>query len=627
MCGFAGEFVFGEGLADLTVVRAMTARLVHRGPDQEGFLLSPDGRCGLGVRRLAVLDVETSRQPMATPDGQVAVAFNGEIYNYRDLRAQLRVDYPFQTNGDTEVLLPLYIKRGEEMAPALEGMFAFALYDARRRCLLLGRDRMGKKPLWFALLEDRIVFASEAKALLAHPKIHPSVNHQAIVSYLYMGYVPGPVSMFQGLYKLPPATTMLVDRSVQEPRRYWSVQPARMPPWRDKMFNRTREAVVDAVATRMNSDVKLGALLSGGVDSAVIVALMAKAAGKGAGVPTFTAGFADADYDERPAAAEIAAFCRTDHTDLLVDTPTGDCVDRIVDMYDEPFGDSSALPTFLICQAARQYVTVALCGDGGDEAFAGYDRYRAMHLAATIGPIKYLTIRLASLLARTVASSDETNKLRRLIRFASGLPYPPSMQYFTYRRIMPAALLGQLLTDEFAASVDLDATSRWFCELYDVDEPWDTELALAQRHDIMTYLPDDLLVKADIASMASSLELRSPFLDHQVVSWGINLPAEQKIDKHGAKKIMLRHLFGNMLPASVFQRRKHGFAAPIGRWLRGPLLPTMKETLLDRRLADTGLFRRETILRMISDHLHGRAELGHPLWALMVLAKWLARYS
>ena len=626
MCGFAGEFVFGEALADLTVVRAMTARLVHRGPDQEGFFLSPDGQCGLGVRRLAVIDLESSRQPMATPDGQVAVAFNGEIYNFRDLRAQLRVDYPFQTAGDTEVLLPLYIKRGEEMAPALEGMFAFAIYDARRRSLLLGRDRTGKKPLWFALLEDRIVFASEAKALLAHPRIGPRRNDNAVVSYMYMGYVPGPASMFEGLYKLPPATTMLVDRAVREPRRYWTPQPARMPPWRDKMFNRTREAVVDAVAARMTSDVKLGALLSGGIDSAVIVALMAKAAGKGAGVPTFTAGFADSQYDERPAAAEVAAFCRTDHTDLLIEPPTADCVDRIVDMYDEPFGDSSALPTFLICRAAREHVTVALCGDGGDEVFGGYDRYRAMHLAARMGPVKYLAVRLAGLLARTIASPEETDKLRRLIRFSSGLSYPPSQQYFTYRRIMPPARMIELLSEDFAASVDLNATADWFCNLYEVDEPWEGELARAQRHDIMTYLPDDLLVKADIASMASSLELRSPFLDHQVISWGINLPAEQKINKHGSK-LMLRHLFGSMLPASVFERGKHGFAAPIGRWLRGPLLATMKETLLDRRLADTGLFRRRAIIRMIADHLTGRADLGHPLWALMVLARWLVRYS
>ncbi|MCY2925400.1 MAG: asparagine synthase (glutamine-hydrolyzing) [Planctomycetota bacterium] len=625
MCGFAGEFVFGEGLADLAVVRAMTARLVHRGPDQEGFFLAPDGKCALGVRRLAVIDVESSRQPMTTPDGQIAVAFNGEIYNYRDLRAQLRTDYPFQTRGDTEVLLPLYIKHGENLAPSLEGMFAFAMYDATRRRLLLGRDRLGKKPLWFALLSDRIVFASEAKALLAHPQIHPRRNDQAIVSYMFMGYVPGPASMFQGLYKLPPATTMLVDQAVQEPRPYWKPQPIRMPPWRDKMFNRTREAVVEAVAARMNSDVKLGALLSGGIDSSVIVALMAKAAGKGAGVPTFTAGFADSDYDERPAASEVAAFCRTDHTDMLVAPPTAECVDRIVDLYDEPFGDSSALPTYLICQAAREHVTVALCGDGGDEAFAGYDRYRAMHLASRMGPAKYLTVRLAALLARSVASTAETDKLRRWIRFSEGLPYPPSLQYFTYRRILSPTLLSRLLSEDFSASVDLAATAGWFSELYDADEPWPDEVARAQRHDMMTYLPDDLLVKADIASMASSLELRSPFLDHQVVSWGINLPVEQKIGKQGAK-LMLRHLFGTMLPASVFERPKRGFAAPIGRWLRGPLLNTMKETLLDRRLTATGLFDRRVILQMMGDHLTGRAELGHPLWALMVLARWLARY-
>lgn len=621
MCGFAGEYVFGGGVADVNLACAMAERLAHRGPDEDGRYVSPDGKCAIGFRRLAVIDVEGSHQPMTRRDGELAVAFNGEVYNFQELRVALQSGFEFTTAGDTEVLLALYERYGVDVAEHLRGMFAFVIYDAASGRLMMVRDRLGQKPLWYSELGDRIVFASEAKAVLAHPGVSGSADAVALTYYLTMGYVPAPQSAFAGVRKIRPGCRMLVtDRpGPQEP--YWQPQALPLPKWRDQVCRGAGDAIAAAVTSRMVSEVPLGALLSGGVDSSIIVALMAKAAGKGGGIRTFTAGFAEQLFDERSVAAEVAAHCRTDHTELLIEPVDTSAVEAVLSMYDEPFGDSSALPTYLICRAAREHVTVALAGDGGDEAFAGYDRHRAMHLGQSMGAGKYLAVRLAGWAAGPLAGRDEKNRWRRLVRFAGGLPYPPAIQYFMYRRLFGPNDLRRLLTDELLAAVDVEAPARWFCELYEQEE-LQSELVRAQRHDMMTYLPDDLLVKTDIASMASSLELRAPMVDHDVVAWGLSLPVEMKL-KRWRGKVVLDELFGNLLPASVFQRRKQGFAVPISQWLRGPLLETMKDTLLDRGVAKAGILRREAIIALINDHLSGRADFGHHLWALLSLGRWL----
>ena len=383
-----------------------------------------------------------------------------------------------------------------------------------------------------------------------------------------------------------------------------------------------RSSLSHAVQARMVADVPLGALLSGGVDSAVIVALMSQASGGTAGVRTFTAGFDDPDYDERPAARLVANHCGTDHTELRICPDPRGMLETLVQMYDEPFGDSSALPTFLICQAARQHVTVALAGDGGDEVFAGYDRYRAMYLAETMRPVEYLAARIAAAIARPFAPHDERNRLRRFIRFAEGLLHPFATQYLKYRALFAPEDLPRLFTDGFLASVDADAPPRWFCDLYEEGD-FASEVARAQRHDILTYLPDDLLVKTDIASMACSLELRAPMLDHRLVDIGLSLPVAAKLTRRRGKTI-LADAFGDMLPPEVFSAPKRGFAVPLGRWLREDLRETMCETLLDGPLLDRGICRKEALAGLINDHLRGRDDHRHRLWALMILARWLA---
>ncbi|HAU37178.1 MAG TPA: asparagine synthase (glutamine-hydrolyzing) [Phycisphaerales bacterium] len=623
MCGFAGEFLFAPGRADLARAVRMAETLRHRGPDEAGSYLSPDGRCAIGFRRLSVIDPSGSHQPMVSPDGRYVVAFNGEIYNFRQLRRELAgAGARFVTAGDTEVLLHLYARHGLEMLAKLDGMFALALLDVQAGRLLLARDRFGQKPLWYAVLADRVVFASQARALLAHGDVPRERDNESICVYITTGYVPAPRSLWKAVRKLPPACWALLGDGPAEPQPYWTPTPQAAPNSPRDAVEAIRASLQHAVESHMVSDVPLGALLSGGVDSSIVVALMARAAGRAGGVRTFTAGFADRLYDERPAAAAVAKHCGTDHTELLIEPRPAEALDAMAGLYDEPLADSSALPTWLICRAARQHVTVALAGDGGDEAFAGYDRYRAMRLAETMSPPKYFAVRAAALLLRPFASHEERSGLRRLVRFADGLPQPYAEQYLTYRCLFGSADLLRLFSDSFASTCDLDGPARWFCRLYE-EADCDDEVTRAQRHDMLTYLPDDLLVKTDIASMASSLELRAPFLDHRVAALGLGLPMELKISGRRGKAA-LRMAFADLLPAGTFNRPKRGFGVPLGRWLREELRPAMEETLLDRSFLECGIFRPEAVVGLVNDHLARRGDHRHRLWALMLLARWLA---
>lgn len=602
----------------------MAATLIHRGPDEEGAFLSTDGRCAIGFRRLAIIDPERSQQPMTSPDDRLTVAFNGEIYNFRQLRETLSADGAlFRTGGDTEVLLHLYDRYGAELVHHLMGMFAFILYDATKGDLLLCRDRFGQKPLWYSILPDRIVFASEAKALFVHPRIERSIDLHSIQYFLTMGYIPAPRSIWRNIRKLCPANYLRCSDGASGPRQYWSPQVTEISDNRDEIIHRVRHEIERSVEARMVSDVPLGALLSGGVDSSIVVALMCKIAGATGGIRTFTAGFEDGAYDERPSARLVSDHCHTEHTELLIRPAASQSLERMVEMFDEPFADSSAIPTFLISQAAREHVTVALVGDGGDEIFAGYDRHRAMHLTTTLSPAACMAIRLAAFVARPLAPHNEHSKMRRLVRFASGLYLPPSLQYFHYRRLFSPDDLTKLLTNDFADSEDLDDSQQWFCELYERENLPD-ELTRAQWHDLATYLPDDLLVKADRASMAVSLELRAPMLDHGVANLGLSLPATMKV-RRGYGKAVLRDAFGDLLPPEVFKGPKRGFGVPVSDWLRVDLRTTLVETLMDPGFLGGGIFNPSAIGGLINDHLRHENDHGHRLWALLILAHWLNR--
>ncbi|MCD4823043.1 MAG: asparagine synthase (glutamine-hydrolyzing) [Phycisphaerae bacterium] len=626
--------MFGPGRANGDLARAMADRLSHHGLDEPELFRSPDGRCAIGFVRQATMVPAGSAQPMSTPDGQQTIAFNGAIYNYRSLRETLAGEgATFRTADAAEVLLELYRYRGKEMASAAEGMFAFAVYDATKGCLLLGRDRLGQKPLWYMLLDDRIVFASEIKALLHHPKASRQSAWPAVTSYLATGYA-GSGSAFAGVQKLPPAATMLITSAgAASPENYWQpiweTAQARELIGNESPARLVAERLTYAVESQMLSDVPLGVLLSGGGNSAIIAALMCKIAGDGSAVKTFTAGFEGCRHDERAAARKVAGHLGTDHTELLIKPDPAGMLDWVVGQYDEPFADSTALPTFLLCKAVREHVEVVLTGNGGDEVFGGYARYRTMYLADTLSPFRYLAVRLAAALARPFAPNHERNRLRRLIRFADGLTDPPAIQYFRYRRLFGPDELARLLTREFLDGIDSkgippeQVPRERFCRLYEQCDLPD-EAAFAQRHDLLSYLPDDLLVKADIASTAASLELRAPMLDHRLVDIGLSIPAEKKINSRKGR-LILAEAFGHLLPPEVFTLPSRGFDVPLASWLRNELRDEMLETLTDPALLRMGIFREEALAGLMNDHLSGKYDFHRQLWTLMVLARWLAK--
>jgi len=626
MCGFAGEFL-PRGRADLSLVRAMAERLVHRGPDEEGHFLSKNNRCAMAFRRLSIIDPSGSHQPMSSEDGLVTVAFNGEIYNYRELRRELSSQgVCFRTEGDTEVLVHLYRSLGLQMLTRLDGMFAIAIYDAAANTILLARDRFGEKPLMFVQLPDRIIFASEAKALLRHPLVDKSISHASIISYLSFGYVPAPASIWSSIHKVLPSHYLQFAQSPASVVRYWQPHVQSPSGTENDLVQKVRDGVMKSVESRMVSDVPLGALLSGGIDSAVVVASMSKAVGRSGGIQTFTAGFDESEFDERPSARQVAQFCGTEHTELLIEPQSpARLLDRIIEIYDEPFGDSSAIPTFLICQAAREHVKVALTGDGGDEVFAGYDRYRAMGRAAGLSPSQYVLAKVVAGIVSPFVPHNERNVLRRFLRFADGLSLPLAEQYFVYRCLFSPNDLGRLLTGDFVSRLNLDAPHKWFCDLYENSDLAD-EMTQAQYDDLMTYLPDDLLVKTDMASMASSLEIRAPMLQHSLAEIGLSLPLALKASTRFGK-VAVRKAFSDMLPPAIITKRKRGFAVPLDRWLREDLLETMKDTLFDSGVERLGIIRPEAVAGLVNDHLSGRGDHRHRLWALLVLTRWLARHS
>ncbi|HNX26123.1 MAG TPA: asparagine synthase (glutamine-hydrolyzing) [Phycisphaerae bacterium] len=631
MCGFAGEFVF-KGQADLAVVERMAATLNHRGPDGSGHYTSVDGQCAMAFRRLAVIDPENSGQPMTDSTGRYVLAFNGEIYNFRKLRSELQHDgIIFRTDGDTEVFLQMLIKYGTGCAEKLRGMFAAVFYDSIEKKLSFLRDRMGQKPLFYAALPDRIIFASELKALQKHPKINVNYNASFITSYLTIGYIPSPNTPFSTVKKFPPACRAEISASENFSTfsiflKYYSAgeNPSALPENSNELAGFVREKIINAVGERLVADVPLGLLLSGGIDSAVVLAAMCEHL-SATSIKTFTAGFENAAYDERPDAAALAKFFGTDHHELKISPAPEKMLDWVIDTYDEPFADSSAWPTYHICRAARKYITVALAGDGGDEVFGGYDRYRAMYISQHIKPFQYLALRLAGAAVNFIAPYNERNRLRRFARFTEILPYPFSVQYFMCRRLFGPADLLKLLNQDFLASNEIfvDEPAEWFYDLFEQGKSL-SHAVNAQYHDVATYLPDDLLVKADRASMAASLELRSPMLDYELVDIGLALPVSEKLNCRRGK-LILQKAFSDVLPKNLFRRQKRGFAVPLADWLRNGLKEEMLLTLTDKAFLDLKIFNSAAIAGLVNEHVSGQADHSHRLWALLVLAKWLIK--
>jgi len=598
----------------------------HRGPDAEGVW--SDGRCALGHRRLSIIDLsEAGRQPMSNARGDIQITFNGEIYNFQQLRRQLeRLGRSFRTRTDTEAVIYAYEQWGVDCLARLRGMFAFGIWDQRRRRLFLARDRVGKKPLFYAQFGGHFLFASELQGLLANKDVRREVDPPAIDAYLSYGYVPAPGAAFKGVYKLPPAhyLTLELKQTGFEKRieRYWSLDyEPKLRIGEDEACEVLREKMTEAVRLRMISDVPLGAFLSGGVDSSVVVGLMAKLSG--AKVKTFSIGFNEAAYDETTHARRIAERWGTDHHEFIVEPDALSILPKLVRHYGEPYADSSAIPTFYVAQMTRRHVTVALNGDGGDESFAGYERYLANHLAERMRSIPGAAV-AARALSRVIPDSiDPKGRGRRARRFLGVASLPMSERYPRWLKTFQDEAKPRLYSPEFGGLLNGHGAGS-------LKAPFDGSLTPHYSHhpidaamasDVASYLPYDLLVKVDITSMANSLEARSPFLDHEVMEFAARLPVEIKFRRRRLKSL-LKRAFADLLPPENVNRRKMGFGVPVGQWFRGPLRDLLRDTLLSPRALDRGYFRDPEVRRLVDEHLERRADHSFQLWNLLMLELW-----
>jgi asparagine synthase (glutamine-hydrolysing) len=624
MCGIAGYV----GAAEPEVLPAMLRSLAHRGPDDTGTYAEPG--IGLGMTRLAIIDLPGGRQPMANEDGALRIVFNGEIYNFRDLRSDLiRRGHRFQTQSDTEAILHLYEDDGERCVDRLRGMFAFALWDTRRRSLYLARDRMGKKPLYYWHRDGLFLFASEIKALLCHPAVSRTINLEALHHYLAFGYTPAHQSIFDGIAKLPPAHSATLREGALTLRRYWRLPPGEPQtdsrPSLQESADRVRHALREAVRLRLESDVPLGVFLSGGMDSSAVVASMRAVTSDR--IATFSIGFGRAapSFDELPYARMVARRFETDHHEEILEPKAADLLPAILSHFDEPFADSSAIPTYVVAQATARHVKVVLSGIGGDESFAGYPRYLGIRLSEGYARLPRLARALPrALLPRLVRESEASRNWGDWVRrFVDGAGRPLPDRYIGWTRFFDEPHLALLVTPALREgwTADVEPIHRAAFATHGHDDPMDG----AFRIDLSTYLPDDLLVMADRMSMAHSLELRAPFCDHLVIEESLRIPPRTKLPGFRLKGL-LKTAFADLLPRQVITHRKQGFMVPLGRWLRTELRESMEDLLSLERVRTRGLFVPEAVERLKHEHLAGTRSHSDRLWTLMMAELWIRLY-
>lgn len=624
MCGIAG-YLGSTAQGSLT---SMLKTLAHRGPDDAGQ--HEEANVGLGMTRLAIIDLQTGRQPMKNEDGSLWIVFNGEIYNHRTLRADLEAKgHRFATQSDTEAILHLYEERGEGCVNLLRGMFAFAIWNSTERTLFLARDRLGKKPLYYWYHNGLFLFASEIKALLCHAAVSRDVDLDAFKHYLAFGYTPADRSIFAGIAKLPPAHTATMSRGTLSLRKYWALPPGNSlrpsgTPVREVMA-RVRQALREAVRLRLESDVPLGVFLSGGIDSSAVVASMREVTSQR--IATFSIGFGrgTSSFDELPYARMVAQRFETDHHEEVLEPKVADLLPAIVHHFDEPFADSSALPTFVVSQATARHVKVALSGIGGDETFAGYPRYLGLRLSERYAKIPRWLRALPDALAPHLLRESETSRnlgdwAKRFIR---GAAQPLPDRYLGWTRFFGEVDLVRLATPALQSAwhVDVEAISRAaFADL-----AYGDSLDGVFRVDLNTYLPNDLLMMADRMSMAHSLELRAPFCDHEVIEESLRIPPSVKMPGFRLKGL-LKAAFADVLPPEVLSHPKQGFMIPLSRWLRTDLRDLMEDLLSPAAMERRGLFVPDAVQTLKREHLQGTRSHSDRLWTLMMAELWMRRY-
>jgi len=627
MCGITGKIYFGNNSVSEQDILAMNEKIIHRGPDDGGVYISPDQKVGLGHRRLSIIDLSSlGHQPMSYMD-RYWIVFNGEIYNFQEKRELLAEDgYIFKSKTDTEVILALYDKFGKKCLEHLRGMFSFAIYDEKEKTIFCARDRVGKKPFKYYLDDNVFMFASELKSILTQKEYAKEPDYIAIHHYLTLQYCPAPLTGFKNIKKLEAAHYLFIDLKTKkvEKERYWKLDYSKkldLP--EDEWKKRIMEKLEECVKIRMISDVPLGAFLSGGIDSSAIVGLMSKLSDKP--IKTFSIGFEEEKYNELKYAKIIADKFKTDHKEFIVKPDAIKMLPKLVYQYEEPYADSSALPTYYVSKFTRDFVTVALNGDGGDENFAGYSRYSAFQFSLWYEKILPLHNLIVLPISKFLARNIKNTFFERVYRFSQTLSEDYRRRYMTYTAYFTNEQKADLYTDQFKENV-------WQEDTYDLigskfDEA-NTKNKMDQTlyADFSAYLPEDLLVKVDIDSMAVALEGRSPFLDYEMLELTAKIPFNLKIKGFNDKKYILKEALRGFIPDKVMFRPKMGFGVPIERWFRGELKDYAYDILLSEKSIQRKLFKKEEIKKILDSHNSTTVNYSPRIWALLTLELWFREY-
>ena len=625
MCGITGIFdTRGVGEINRAVLQRMNDSQLHRGPDEGSLHIEPG--VGLGHRRLSIIDIATGQQPLFNEDGSVVVIFNGEIYNYQELIPELQaLGHVFHTKSDTECIVHGWEAWGVDCVKRFRGMFAFALWDRNQQTFFMARDRLGVKPMYYALLDDgTLLFGSELKSLLAHGGLRREIDPLAVEEYFALGYVAEPRTIFKQAKKLPPAHTLAIRRGqpVGEPVEYWDVRFSLDNPVSDSDAQEELvERLKESVRLRMIAEVPLGAFLSGGVDSSAVVATMAGLSQ--APVNTCSIGFDDPAYNESEFAQKVADRYHTNHRVEVVKSDDFDLIDTLARLYDEPYADSSAIPTYRVCQLARKHVTVALSGDGADESVGGYRRYGLHLMEERMRAALPHAIRrpVFGALGKLYPKADWAPRVFRAKSTFEGIARSSVEAYFHSMSFIREPLRSQLYSPSFNSALGGYSALNVF-ERHAANAGTDDPLALVQYLDLKTYLVGDINTKVDRASMAHSLEVREPLMDHELVEWLATLPSSLKI-RRGESKYLLKKAMEPHLPADIMYRPKMGFSVPLARWLRGPLRARVRETLLGSQMAESGLFNVATIRQLVEQHESGTRDHSTPIWTLLMFDAFL----
>lgn len=634
MCGITGG-AWSSPRAQIhpATLDAMTVAIAHRGPDDSQTWIDPHRDAGdrvkaaLGFRRLSIIDLAGARQPLANEDGSVRLVFNGEIYNFRDLRKRLQGSgHTFATDGDGESIVHLYEDLGTDCFSHLNGMFAIGIWDGNRQRMILARDRIGQKPLYYAFNEQRLVFGSELKCLAAVDGVCNEIDPTAIDDFLTYQYVPHPRTIWKGVFKLPPGHFAVYEHGTLRVERYWNFDPSiERAMSREQACEQLHDLLTDSVRLRLQSDVPLGSFLSGGIDSSLITAI-AQGLTTDRRVKTFSIGFSVAEFDETHYAAQVAEFLGTEHERFEVTPSAIELLDKLVWHYDEPFGDSSAVPTWYLSELTKRHVTVALSGDGGDELFAGYERYRALWLSRHLQRCFPLHRMPGIGLVQRLPDSNRRHSLvRRGKRFLEALGQPAARRYLNWLQIFPESLRASLYNDAFVEQLPDADPFDFLNTAWQRSEGRDV-VTRASMSDVLTYLPCDLNTKVDIASMAHGLEVRQPMLDYRVVEFAASMPVNLKF-RGRRGKLILQDTFGSLIPPQIWTRSKMGFGVPIATWFRNELRGKVCDLLLGADARINAYMRPEAVAALVNSHLNNEQNHGYRLWNLLILEAWLRRWT